>query len=59
MSERDRHLVQLIDELARTQTAEDRAYLVESLAYGNLKLEDQNLARSTIVDAARKANRDR
>jgi hypothetical protein len=47
MSERDERLIAMIDRLDRLkETAEDRAYLVSSLAYGNLLLEDPTLQNS-------------
>ena len=57
MSDREKRLVALIDRMAASQTAEDRAYLRESLAYGNLKLEDSRLTRSQMADAATKTRR--
>lgn len=52
MSEREHKLIALIDAAADRQTAADRAYLRESLAYGNLKLEDGSLTRDAISVAA-------
>lgn len=53
MSERDRRLAARFESVAATGRANE-AYLVESLAYGNLKLEDQRLERSTIIEATRR-----
>lgn len=52
MSEREHRVIALIDAAASVQTAADRAYLRESLAYGNLKLEDGSLTRDAISVAA-------
>jgi len=44
MSERDLRLIEMIDRVLRSgQTAEDRAYLVASLAYGNVAMEDPHM----------------
>lgn len=50
----EQHIVALARQVVAQGRASD-AYLVESLAYGNLKLEDQSLQRSTVAEAVRRA----
>ncbi len=55
MSTRDQRLAALL-RAARTAGKDERA-LVEGLAYGNLKIEDQTLERPPVADAVRKIER--
>lgn len=43
MSAREERLIALIDRAARSETDADRRYLVASLAYGNVALEDPHM----------------
>jgi hypothetical protein len=55
MSEREKHLTRLIDEVAASgQTPADRAFQRESLAYGNLALEDKQLTLADVAHAAQR-----
>lgn len=55
MSEREKHLTRLLDEVAASGvTPADRAFQRESLAFGNLKLEDKELTLADVTQAAQR-----
>ena len=53
MTDRDRRLAARFLGVAANGDISE-TYLIESLAYGNLKLEDQRLERATIVEATKR-----
>jgi hypothetical protein len=55
MTAREQRIIALIDAIAPTMTDADRQYMRASLVYGNLKLEDSRLERSTVEAAVRRS----